>query len=298
MREKPGLHPSIAIGTTLTAVARVVLADARHAVGDARRSDARAIHDFRKVMKRWRALLRLVEPELGREARRLRRTARDLAGELSGARDVQSAIEAAEGLAGEHGLLSPRLCARVTRQLADMRTDPETSGLTPERRLHLQAAITAAANSVAHWSLDALDFPEIASEIAGAYRRARRSLPKTWRKADAEILHTLRRHVVVLRYQMELLEPLWPRLGRVWTGEAQRLRDRLGDYNDLAVLASFAARHRTLAPWRARLAPAVAARQADLVKSSARLAARLFAEEPKAFRRRLIALWEANRRKP
>ena len=42
------------------------------------------MHDFRRAMKRWRALLRLFEPFLGEEARRLRDEARDLARALAG----------------------------------------------------------------------------------------------------------------------------------------------------------------------------------------------------------------------
>ena len=36
---------------------------------------------------------------------------------------------------------------------------------------------------------------------------------------------------------MELVESLWPRFGKFWVEETQRLRSRLGGYQDLAVLA-------------------------------------------------------------
>jgi len=90
------------------------------------------------------------------------------------------------------------------------------------------------------------------------------------------------------------VEPLWPRLGRIWIQEAQRLRDRLGRHHDLAGLAALAGPHQPLARWRARLAPAIAARQADHIESAMRQAGRLFAEKPKAFCRRMIALWHAS----
>ncbi len=44
----------------------------------------------------------------------------------------------------------------------------------------------------------------------------------------------------IMRYQMELIEPLWPRFGRMWTDEAERLRDRLGRCQDLEVLERLA----------------------------------------------------------
>jgi hypothetical protein len=48
-----------------------------------------------------------------------------------------------------------------------------------------------------------------------------------------------------------------------------------------------------LAPWRSRLAPLIAARRGAHLKTAQRLAGRLFAEKPKAFRQRIAALWSA-----
>jgi CHAD domain-containing protein len=125
------------------------------------------------------------------------------------------------------------------------------------------------------------------------YRRARQLIPENWQEADAEHLHDLRRRVVEHRHQLDLIEPLWPRLARVWGEEAQRLRNRLGACQDLAVLINFTAPHQPLAPWRSRLAPAIEARRNAHLRSAARLAGQLFAERPKAFRKRIVALWSA-----
>jgi CHAD domain-containing protein len=104
-------------------------------------------------------------------------------------------------------------------------------------------------------------------------------------------LHELRQRVVEHRYQMELVEPLWPRLGKLWVAEAQRLRERLGSHQDLVVLAGLTAPHQPLAPWRSRVAPLIDQRRAVHAAAAQRLAHRIFAERPKAFRRRLEALW-------
>ena len=71
----------------------------------------------------------------------------------------------------------------------------------------------------------------------------REDAPKDWRAAEPEVLHELRRRVVAHRYQMELVGPLWPKFGRVWVAEAQRLRDRLGAFQDLSVLLGFTVPH-------------------------------------------------------
>ena len=91
---------------------------------------------------------------------------------------------------------------------------------------------------------------------------------------------------------MEMVEPLWPRLGKIWTGEAQRLRERLGKHQDLAVLTRLTAPKAPLARWRSRLVPAIEARQRDHIETAMRQSGRLFAEKPNAFQRRLEALWE------
>ena len=93
------------------------------------------------------------------------------------------------------------------------------------------------------------------------YREARAAVSRTTGcSASAEELHQLRQRVVDHRYQMELVEPLWPRHGRMWTEEAERLRDRLGRCQDLEMLKRLTGPHQPLAHWRSRLTPACAER--------------------------------------
>ena len=84
---------------------------------------------------------------------------------------------------------------------------------------------------------------------------------RTGRRPTAEELHDLRKRVVIHRYQIDIIEPLWPRFVKMWSGEAQRLRDRLGKHQDMLMLASLTGPHRPLARWRSRLTPAIAERQ-------------------------------------
>jgi hypothetical protein len=133
----------------------------------------------------------------------------------------------------------------------------------------------------------------LAYSLATTYGRGRRSRPARWEEATEDEVHTLRRRVVEHRHQMELVIPLWPRLGRLWTEEAQRLRVRLGSHQDLVVLQGLTAPNQVLAPWRSRLTPVIATRQAEHVDTAMRMSGRLFAERPRDFRRRLIALWRA-----
>jgi hypothetical protein len=74
--------------------------------------------------------------------------------------------------------------------------------------------------------------------------------------------------------------------------EAQKLRNRLGKVQDLAVLSRYAEPHQPLARWRSRLQSVISQRQAQQVTAARRIAGRLFAEKPKAFGQRLEAMWD------
>src|SRR5580704_12143278 len=79
MNNKAALRPQGAVGDGLRAAARDILSTAREAIIGPVENEAAAIHDFRKAIKQWRALLRLLEPLLGSDARKLRLDARELA---------------------------------------------------------------------------------------------------------------------------------------------------------------------------------------------------------------------------
>jgi CHAD domain-containing protein len=275
-------------------IAHHVLTAGRTAVEDRKRVEAVAVHDFRAAMKSWRAFLRLIEPHLEADERRWRTEARDLARMLAGARDGQAALDAVAD--AEHHAPSHRLSSQswdtIRAKLEDIRASAETASLTNALRTRISAALDRAEARIELWPLDELSFTDVAEALREDYRRARHLIPDNWRAASAHDLHELRQRVVVHRYQMEIVEPLWPRLGRSWVREAQKLRNRLGKVQDLAVLARYAEPHQPLARWRSRLQSVISQRQAQHVAAAQRIAGRLFAEKPKAFRQRLEAMWD------
>src|SRR2546423_6434486 len=138
MAEKPALRPDAALGEALKAIARDMLSEARMVLGAQDKPDAVAVHDYRKAMKRWRSLLRLLQPLLGNGCcRRLRLEARDSARELSGARDAQAAIEALEDLVEADVALSPRTIAAMRGRLDEIRLGAEAATLTQAMRARL-----------------------------------------------------------------------------------------------------------------------------------------------------------------
>ena len=292
MDDKPALQPGLAVGETLRAVARDILREARAAIEDPANSDAVAVHEFRRAMKRWRSLLRMLEPHLPPDDEQLRVEAGDVARSLTGARDAQSALDALDDLAKRDLAVSPRSLASIRGRIDALRQSAETVVLTADMRLRMANMLSRAEDAVERWTLHVLTFADVADRLALGFRQARRALPRNRSVAEAEDLDELRKRVVAHRYQMETVAPLWPRFGRMWVGEAQRLRERLGRHQDLTLLAALTQPHQPLAPWRSRLTPAIAQRRKDHVAAARRMASRLFVEKPKAFRRRLNVIWE------
>jgi CHAD domain-containing protein len=294
---RAGLQPQPGeSGNGLEEAARAILADAQSALSAADLSDGERVHAVRRAFKRWRALLRLLRRPVGEAAETMRSEARELMRQLAAARDQQSALDALEDLVKGDAPLSPASLKSMRERLTDLRNAAEAAAMTPALHDRVGAYLEKAARTIEAWHLAQISFELVADALATTYRRAQQLVPEDRSEADAEHLHALRRRVVEHRHQMELIEPLWPRFAEMWGEEAQRLRNRLGACQDLAVLSAFLAPHQPLAPWRSRLTPAIEARRGAHLRSAARLAGRLFAEKPNAFRKRIGALWDTRTR--
>ncbi len=283
--------PDIA-ARTLVDLLRDIVASGREPIESPDISDATAVHDLRKALKAWRAMLRLIAPVVGDEAELMRVEAMDLAREIAAARDSRAAQEALADLGDHLPKLSARSRTAIEQRLAAFRADTEAISLTSERRATITEMWTHASVAIERWPLKSFDRIEAARRLAASYRHVRAALPADWAEASPEALHKFRQRVVEHRYQMDLAMPLWPKLMGVWVSEAQRLRDRLGAHHDLVILLRLTEPRQPLARWRSQLAPLIEERQASHVASAQRLAGRLFAEKPKAFLQRLSSLWE------
>src|SRR3989304_6612277 len=60
-----GADADSSFGDGLAVAGRLIIADARRALTDPELSEAETVHEVRKALKRWRALLRLLARPLG-----------------------------------------------------------------------------------------------------------------------------------------------------------------------------------------------------------------------------------------
>src|SRR5580692_8954344 len=168
MGEKPALQPKSAIGPAVRAIAANILAQARIAMMDPERSSADAVHDFRRSMKEWRALMRLLAPFIA-DAPRWRHDARDHARSLAHARDSAAALNAFDDLLDKGMVLSERTAATIRGRIEALRGSEEEAGLTPALRDAIVAWLDVAAAAIEQWPLDPFDFSSIAGQLTISY---------------------------------------------------------------------------------------------------------------------------------
>jgi CHAD domain-containing protein len=293
MTKRPALRPDTPLDQALAAVARDILNTARDAISDPEKKTDEAVHDFRKSIKRWRSYLRLIEPHFGEGAENLRNAARDRAKKLGGARDLRSTLDAVEDIREGAYELNDRAIETIRDRIEEMQTAAEKNTITSADRTEIAGEVSRWLTTISLWRFSDIQFPEISKSLADGYRRARREMPENWQEADDERLHKFRRRTIDHRYQMELVEPLWPRMAKIWVDEAQRLRDALGQHRDLALLQAMAGPHQPLARFRSKLTPAIARRREAHLAQAAKIASRVFAEKPRAFQARMDTLWVA-----
>jgi CHAD domain-containing protein len=259
-------------------------------------AEGHGVHGARRRLKVLRSLLRLLRRTIGEAAFRDSDTSlRAAARRLGAARRAEALQEAMEKLAKGRDENSPALVAlaeMIDARRASMATPPSLRAAAHAALADLQPMEAR----IAAWPAAARSPDLYADAIAGTYERARRRLVRGFAADDLAMIHDGRKSVIHLLHQMEMLRPLWPRVFDAWTAELDKLREALGDLNDLqeigAVLTASegAAADERLAK---ELIDMLGARRKRLLATARRTAARLFAERPAAFRRRIGAMWKA-----
>jgi len=178
-----------------------------------RAPDETAVHETRKALKRLRALLRLLEDELGEEAYARESAAlREVAQRLSGARDAAVMLGTLDSLIRRH----PRKLARrrgvreLRRRLrAEHRRTEQATLSDPAARAEVLGALHAFRWRVSTWTLsDRPGLELVAADLERLYRSGRtRHRRVVRRKGDRMIaMHQWRKRVKDLRYAAEMLD--------------------------------------------------------------------------------------------
>jgi len=280
--------PAAPLADEVRSAAHALAAEAAEALR-AGGAPGRAVHIARRRCKQTRALVRMIERPLGRSrAAHENTTLREIGRRLSGMRDADAVVATAERIAHRRPALRPMLEPFNARLQA--RRDELWIAFAERDRVWVLAELDAFALRADRWPLEELGWSSAVDGIARSFRRGRDSARAVAHGGSSADVHELRKRTKDVRYQIELVRDLWrPVLG----GTAEGLRelvDELGVFQDLRLLDD-AVRTDGDPSWsdddRASFAARIHERLADSRRRAERLAGKVYAEEPKAFARRL-----------
>jgi CHAD domain-containing protein len=258
--------------------------------------DAKGVHDFRKALKRLRALVRLASSALdGRSVRRRTRALGEIARLLSDHRDGAVMRDTVAKLTSESAVDTAAALAPVHVQLARLAAENgatfDADAAAEARRLLLREV-----KKFSRMRLRGRGFQALEGGLEKSYRRARKAIKIAYIEPTNENFHSLRKAVQWHWRQMNLLSRAWPEEFAVRAAAAHELSQIIGDDHDLAVLIEAVENGEGISAESKPAILAVCKQRQDALRQAAEpRARRLFAEAPKAFVKRLSAYWKSGR---
>ena len=263
------------------------------------------VHEARRALKRARAVLRLIQSQLGEVAyRRENSVCRKAGRALAAARDSDVMITTARAVAGARGsggLLHDRRAAPstaygVARRLA-ARSEPRLSALAraDDTRREQVEALQAMAGRIGRWPLRDIGFDSFSVGLRRSYGQGRQYQRRAARAGSVRLFHEWRKRAKDLRHQLEILECAWPAVLGTAALELHRLTDLTGEANDLSVLLKTLQEEPELTHGlrgSKRLREVIEHRRSAAWQEGLSLGARIYAEAPAAFLYRVRRYWE------
>jgi CHAD domain-containing protein len=255
-----------------------------------------AVHEARKSVKKIRAVVRLLQTDLGKDYRTRNRQLRTIAHQLSSLRDVDATVEMMKAVRDRYPrLVTLSIFAAVQRGLLS-RKRGTVSHLHPDHLLHRVAGELRRLAKVTPRRIRRVGgYHSVRSGMLCAYRRARKAMASVNAIPEDVRFHAWRRRVKDHWYHVRLLEGLNTHADARARG-LKRLETWLGDDHNLVLLRTTI----LLAPARfgdegmtATVLGCIAKHQTMLRRRALKLGGRMFAGKPGEFRRSIDSWWRA-----
>lgn len=252
------------------------------------------VHECRKVVKRIRAVLRLIEPNVNRKTfKDCYRGIGQVSDRLAHARErhvLEGTIAKLEARFGAEasGVLGPLKAAVAVRKSEVPHT------VDAVLAAELKSRFEDERRRIAALRFKGKGFSTLAAGFSETYARARKNFRIARRAPADENLHELRKAVQWHWRQMALFASAWPEQFAVHIAACRQLAEILGDDHDLAMLASELNGIAGLGETdRAPITALAVRRQSELRQMAFPMCERLFAEKPAAFITRIRRYWRA-----
>ncbi len=261
-----------------------------------------AVHEARKSLKKTRALLRLMRPELDNVYAVENPRLRDIGRKLSEFRDTAVMVEMFDGVKQKYQAeLDGHTLGSIRRGLVGQKRKQERGTQMSATLKRLAAKLRPAANSLEKWSPETDGFPAIEPGLTDSYRSARKAMAGVRDHSRPEYAHEWRKRVKDHWYDVRLLEDLWTDVMEGYEKSLKDLETWLGDHHNLTVLRD-----------RLKAEPDLYGNQDDidfclklirkyqkeLRKNALSLGERVYEESPRQFATRMKHLWNSWQSEP
>lgn len=259
-----------------------------------------SVHEVRKSIKKIRAILRLLRPTLGPSYREENTALQEVGRTLSSVRDAHALLETFDELTEQYRDEVSEEFQTRSRQLLLAHKHEQESEFDSEREIpRLIEQLTRLSDRAESWPYDKADIRLLADGLATTIERGRKSYRHAYAEPLPENFHDWRKRAKDLRYQLTLLEKLWPDVFGGFLAAAKKLEELLGMDHNLVVLRETLLTRADGADGQEEirvLLRMIDAYQHELRGEAEGLGIRLYSEKPKHWSRRVHHSWEARKK--
>lgn len=194
----------------------------------------KAVHDARKAFKKIRACLRLVRDEIDYYSEQ-NKWFRDQGRKISDIRDAAADIEALDELKKQYNSeLYKDAFSKLRKNLLHYRKKLADQVFRDENQLHhIREDLSEKKKEIEFWQLEIQSFDDIRPSIKRTYRRGIDGLEESAETEKIESFHEWRKRVKYLRYQIDVLNRLWPKVFETLEDELHDITDLTGFLHDM-----------------------------------------------------------------
>ncbi len=261
-----------------------------------------AIHEARKSIKKVRALLRLVRPELGEfyesESARLR----DAGRKLSQIRDLGALITTFDELKKQRGKTLGKVSLTAIRRALVLHKKHVEAEMGVRELMHgLAVPLGLTLQSVRRWPLKTDGFAALEPGLKKTFRAGKKAFGQLKQNGSREKFHEWRKRVKDHWYHVRLLENLWSEVMKGYEQTLKELEDALGEDLNLAILRDhILSASGPQGEGRAvdQVVKAIDESRKELRERALAIGRRVYAEKTRQFIRQMRQLWDAWRESP
>ncbi|MFZ6051188.1 CHAD domain-containing protein [Halocola ammonii] len=259
----------------------------------------KAVHESRKAFKKVRACLRLVRDSIDFYDEE-NKFFRDLGRTISDVRDSVSNLETLELIKEQYDEnLYQNSFLELEKDLKNYRDELAEKTFEVQKCLtNIEEKLVEKLEEIPGWRIEIAGFDDIKSGIKRTYKRGRKGKKRAEENGAAEEIHEWRKRAKYLRYQVDVINRVWPQAIEAYEDELHDITDLLGLHHDLEVLKkTIEERKGSFSdPQEKILFFSLIEKQQDFMKRHGTLKGhRCYFDSPSDFVDRLEVCWKAHR---